>query len=236
MPNRVLKDSIRTNPKVDSLTWFEEVVFYRLIVSADDYGCYDGRVSVIKNTLFPAKDNITNKSIEKALRKLVNVGLLCMYTVNDIPYVFFPSWSEHQQCRAQRRKYPKPTADNIDITCNQMISDDIKCLSNPIQSNPIQSNPIQRDNTRKKFAPPTFAEVETYCAQRGNKVDPKKFFDYFSTSGWVDSTGKPVRNWKQKVIAWEGREWKHGEGSKPRVDMEQDRESDGKWKIAYDVE
>ena len=56
---------------------------------------------------------------------------------------------------------------------------------------------------RTKFTPPTLEEVQAYCKERGNKVDAKAFFDYFTTGGWKDSKGNPVKNWKQKVITWE---------------------------------
>ena len=113
MSNRVLKDSIRTNPKIASLTWFEEVLFYRLIVSADDYGCYEGRVPIVKNTLFPLKDNVTNKSVENALNKLIDVGLVYLYEVNGIPYLCVTSWDEHQRARNTQRRYPKPTKESL---------------------------------------------------------------------------------------------------------------------------
>jgi hypothetical protein len=58
---------------------------------------------------------------------------------------------------------------------------------------------------RKAFTPPTIEEVIEYCASRNNMVDPYKFFDFYDVSGWIDSNGKPVKNWKQKVITWEGR-------------------------------
>ena len=57
---------------------------------------------------------------------------------------------------------------------------------------------------RAPFVPPTFDEVKAYCQERKNDVDPKKFYDYFTESQWVDSKGNKVRNWKQKVISWEG--------------------------------
>ena len=120
MSNRVLKDSIRTNPKIASLTWFEEVLFYRLIVSADDYGCYDGRVAVVKNTLFPLKDNVTNRSVENALNKLIKVGLVYCYVVNDIPYLCVKSWDEHQRARNTQRRYPKPTKENSAASCGRL--------------------------------------------------------------------------------------------------------------------
>jgi len=117
MPNRIIKESIKKSPTIDQLSWFEEVVFYRIIVTADDYGRLDGRITVLKNELFPTKDNITKKSIEDALVKLVSTGLVCRYEANDIPFLYLPTWESHQQIRAKRSKFPEP-----DIICNQMIS------------------------------------------------------------------------------------------------------------------
>lgn len=74
--------------------------------------------------------------------------------------------------------------------------------SNP---NPIQSESKTKSSSRsKKFIPPTLEEVTAYCKERSNAVDPKRFYDYFTASDWVDSAGKPVKSWKQKVITWEG--------------------------------
>ena len=56
----------------------------------------------------------------------------------------------------------------------------------------------------KPFVPPTLEEIEAYCKERNNNVDAKRFFDYFSAADWVDSKGNKVKNWKQKVITWEG--------------------------------
>lgn len=67
----------------------------------------------------------------------------------------------------------------------------------------------KRKYTKKPFVPPTLQEVEEYCRERNSCVDPKRFYDYFSTPDdegrtWIDSKGNPVRNWKQKIIVWEG--------------------------------
>jgi hypothetical protein len=53
------------------------------------------------------------------------------------------------------------------------------------------------------FTPPTLEEIKAYCQERKNDVDAKQFFDYFQAGHWIDSEGKPVRNWKQKLITWE---------------------------------
>lgn len=118
MPNRVIKESIKRSPQIDSLTWFEEVVFYRLIVTADDYGCLDGRITLLKNELFPTKDTITKKSIEDAIQKLASVGLLRLYEVSGMPYIALPTWERHQRIRNKYRKYPPPPPEE-DLTANR---------------------------------------------------------------------------------------------------------------------
>lgn len=133
MPNRILKESICRSGSIDSLSWFEEVLFYRLMVVCDDFGRFDGRVQIIKGTCFPLKD-ITNKDIEKALDKLSAVGLVRAYEVQGRPYLQLVTWEQHQQIRAKKSKYPE-----FEISCNQMISNVPVIQSNP---NPIR-NPIR---------------------------------------------------------------------------------------------
>lgn len=137
MPNRIIKESICTSDTIDLLSWFEEVFFYRLIVNSDDYGRLDARPAILKARLFPLK-NVTEKQICDALNKLSTVGIVTVYEYDGRPYLQLVTWDKHQQIRAKKSKYPTP-----DESCNQMISDDIKCPRNPIQS---ESNPNQNPN------------------------------------------------------------------------------------------
>lgn len=82
MPNRIIKESVCRSDSIDSLSWFEEVLFYRLIVVCDDYGRFDGRPAIIKGACFPLKD-IRVEQIEKALDKLSTVGMIWRYNVGD---------------------------------------------------------------------------------------------------------------------------------------------------------
>lgn len=123
MPNRILKESIKHSPEIDSLSWFEECLYYRLLVSADDYGCFDGRAIVIRNELFPTKDNVTRKAVEDAISKLASVGLLRPYEVNGMPYLLFPTWEKHQRVRNSRRRFPEPPSDNspqVAASCREL--------------------------------------------------------------------------------------------------------------------
>lgn len=129
MPTRYIKESIKTSDSIDRLTWFEEVLFYRLIVSVDDFGRYDGRASIIKNMLFPLKENVTLASIERALQSLSSVHLLELYTVDGRRFLRLIKWTSHQSPpRATKSKYPDPIADNdngeqLQDNCIQMQTD-----------------------------------------------------------------------------------------------------------------
>lgn len=125
MPNRIIKESVCVSDSIDSLSWFEEVLFYRLIVNCDDYGRFDGRAAVIKSRLFPLKDSVTVKAVSDAINKLASAELVTLYVFEGKPYLYLPTWDKHQQVRARRSKYPEPSSDLIssDIICNQMISD-----------------------------------------------------------------------------------------------------------------
>lgn len=59
---------------------------------------------------------------------------------------------------------------------------------------------------RKRFSPPTLDEVRAYAKERNSSVDPQKFHDYYEAGDWKDQAGKPVKNWKQKLITWERKE------------------------------
>jgi hypothetical protein len=54
----------------------------------------------------------------------------------------------------------------------------------------------------KAFSPPTLLEVQNYFFENGyTKESGLKAFNYYNTAQWKDSTGKQVKNWKQKMIA-----------------------------------
>ena len=135
MPNRILKESIRESDSIDALNWFQEVLFYRLIVSCDDYGRFDGRTSVIKNRLFPLKEDLTLKNVADAIQKLVSVGLVVLYEHDGKPFLYLPSWTAHQNVRAKRSKYPDPVTicDNVNTSAS-------RCNHDEENGNPMQGN------------------------------------------------------------------------------------------------
>lgn len=58
----------------------------------------------------------------------------------------------------------------------------------------------------KRFVPPKLDDINAYIAEKGLIVNGQVFLDYFTAGNWKDSEGKPVKNWKQKLITWDERD------------------------------
>ena len=145
MPSRLLKESIRLSDEIDSLSWFQEVCFYRLMVTVDDYGCYLADPQTIKSILFPRKEDLTKAAVSEALDKLESVGLIERYEVNGKRFLHVCKWKEHQQIRTQKPKYPLPPEEKS----NQMKSNDIRCYQMKSDENNCFPNPIQKESESK---------------------------------------------------------------------------------------
>lgn len=76
------------------------------------------------------------------------------------------------------------------------------------------------DAPRTRFTPPSMEEVKAYCEERGNRIDPQVFIDYYTANGWVMGAGRPIKDWKACVRTWERRE---------RANREQDSVPDSEY-------
>jgi hypothetical protein len=188
MPNRILKESICRSEEINSLSCFEETLFYRLIVMCDDFGRYDGRARIIKGSCFPLKD-VTDKDINAALGKLSEVGLVKVYEVDGRPYLQLVTWSEHQRIRNQKSKYPECTQDSkllltFDSNGQQTKTSDNKCVRNPIQS---ESKSESESNTTICSEPQVAAE----------QVEPPVITLTLNTGEEYPITQKDVDEWME---------------------------------------
>lgn len=69
---------------------------------------------------------------------------------------------------------------------------------------PLTTNqePVTKKKT-SRFTPPTVQEVDQYCKERRNGIDPEKFVNYYETNGWMRGKTK-IKNWKACIKTWEG--------------------------------
>ena len=62
---------------------------------------------------------------------------------------------------------------------------------------------VEEGETRseKKFNPPKLEEVKAYFRENGYREDTaERAFKGYDVAGWIDSKGKKILNWKQKMI------------------------------------
>lgn len=93
MPNRIIEESL------NKLSWFEEVVFYRLIVRMDDHGRIDARPKFLISMLFDTKQGVTEKSIADAVSKLISLELIRCYQIVGKPFLLLPKKDLHRRIR-----------------------------------------------------------------------------------------------------------------------------------------
>lgn len=156
---------------------------------ANNINCFDGNYWTYNSTrafneLFPY---VTQRKIQNALKKLIDLDILQTGNFNEMSYdrTLWYAFTQKGKCIMQKCKMEDANLLNGFYKNNQ-----------PIPDNKPDKKPYI-------FVAPTLEEIENYCKLRKNNIDPQKFYDYFNASGWVDSKGNKVKNWKQKIITWE---------------------------------
>ena len=98
---------ILTSDTINALSWEAEVFYRRLQSVADDYGRYDGRVSVLRSMLYPLKiDQVSTSQVQAWLEETVKTGAVRLYEVEGKPFVEVLRFK--QRIRSDS-KWPSPT-------------------------------------------------------------------------------------------------------------------------------
>lgn len=106
MPTRYLRPGIRDSEPIDSLSERAEILFYRLVVTVDDFGRTDARPSMIKAACFPIRQSVSADDCESMLAELVTNGLILVYDVDGKLYLQMRKWDNVP--RAKESKFPAP--------------------------------------------------------------------------------------------------------------------------------
>lgn len=245
MPNRILKDSIRTSKTVNALTDFQFRLWAYLITYVDDFGRGRAEPDILKGFVFPRRKNVTESSISGALSDLACMGLIRLYEVDGDSYLCFPNWKDHQNVRAAKSKFPAPPED--ESTCKQVNTDASKCnqvnTDSPVTRYSLlvtrySNNEGGNDNAnRKRFTPPTPDEVKAYADERGYVgFDADRFVDYYTANGW--KVGKnAMKDWRAAVRSWNARDGNNGahagQRNNPALDYAQRDYTDDTFKDVF---
>ena len=210
MPNRIIKESICTSETVAQLSDFEFRLWIGLITQADDAGRCDARAAIIKGHVFPLRERVTIKDIDNALHALADKGCVSLYTVGGKPYLYFPSWAEHQRIRDCKPKFPAPESDDLTVCGN---------LPQPAAESGFNTNPNTNNNNNSLSlsacarVEPTIVDVARYFEQSGLKKtdalkEAQKFIEFNASRSWDCLKKCP---WEQTAENWLARKEEHEE-------------------------
>ncbi len=106
MPNRMLRDWTGSD-KINSISIHAERFFTRLIMKADDYGCFYGDTRLLKANLYPLLlDNIREADMVRWMAECQKAGLIVLYENNNKKYVQILDFK--QRLDKARSKFPLP--------------------------------------------------------------------------------------------------------------------------------
>lgn len=212
---RMFANAIITSAKFLRMPATSRLLYYDLGMAADDDGCVEA-FSVMRMT----------GATEDDLRVLASKGFIKVLNADLVSYIL--DWNTNNQIRKDR--YTEGMYKHlIDTTCDVLLQDGDEvatiCQPNGNQMAPQYSigklstvksstgedstegvaeaiNGPSKPKTTKRFIPPTVEQVEEYCQERGNSVDPQRFVDYYQSNGW--KVGKnPMKDWRAAVRTWE---------------------------------
>ena len=192
MPNRIIKDSIRTSKSINTMTDFQFRLWTYLLTYVDDYGRGSADPELLKGFVFPRRKGVTESTIEKSLQELANIGSILLYDVDGESYFCFPNWADHQRIQTKKSRFPSPddgTLKNSTVSHGESPSE-----SNPIQSeSKYKSESKSEDNAREEFE----KFWSAYPRKAGNK---QKAFEAFKKADVsLDILLAAIKNQKQSA-------------------------------------
>lgn len=169
-----------------------------------------------RNTVDGRFTNVTTLSIEQVLNlptflgRLQVVGWLTTYTNQvgqtciEIPNFdrYLSQSAKKRADNALRKRHNRVTKLSQKARTKVTLQNSTEQNSNKGDKSPL--NPLAPCRS-KPVGKPTVEEVRAYCDERQNGIDPEGFWNFYEANGWVQSAGKPIRNWKAAVITWEKR-------------------------------
>ena len=204
---RMIDPSIWQSEDFSELSNLAKLVFIALFSLADDDGRGRANPVYLRNTIFPYNEDLRSTDIEKALSEIsLNMSVI-FYSCDGSKYYALTNWDKWQ-------KIDKPTPSKIPEYKENMkietFADDSTRTSRKVGegSRLIEKNKnkkrIKKEEKKKEFIAPSLDEIKKYVSDKKLNVDAEKFYSYFTEGNWIDSKGNKVKNWKQKLLTWNG--------------------------------
>lgn len=194
---------IKLNRKIMEWEWYGNIntcrLFIHMLLRANwKDGRFEGKViprgSFVSSLPKLAEETaLTIREVRTAISHLKSTGEVTCKTYPKYTVFTVKNYCEYQQSDMQ----------NDSQTTDKRHSNDILTTTIEEKKEGKNNKKVDTNVSTKKFIPPTVEEVRAYCQERGNKVDPQTFVDYYKSNGWMVGRNK-MKDWKAAVRStWE---------------------------------
>lgn len=177
MPNRIIKDSIRTSKSVNSLSDFEFRVWTYLITYVDDYGRGSADPELLKGFVFPRRKGVTEQQISTVLASLATTGMITLYEVDGESFLCFPNWDKHQRIQSKKSKFPAPQKSTVSYGDSRPEYNTNTNPESELESEEKSSSSLSAPVRVEILANPAVGSVISDFLDRINATAPKSCLD-----------------------------------------------------------
>ena len=168
----------------------------------------DSMLATITNTNIDIVRSAIKAFSELGMMELLDDGTLYLHEVEKM-LGFETKYAEQKRLYREKMKAIGQSPDNVQTMSDKSKSIEIELDKEIEKEKEIDKESeikgVRRSETAqptKRFIKPTLDQVKAYCHERGDKVDPDRFFAYYEANGW--SVGKrSMKDWKAAIRYWE---------------------------------
>ena len=113
MPSRVIRGDINSSRSLARVSRDARLTFRALLNVVDDFGRFDGRISLLRSLLYPVDPDVTDEMVNGWLGELTverPIPPVAFYAVDGVEYLHLPGWEKHKGNQRRRKAsiYPDP--------------------------------------------------------------------------------------------------------------------------------
>ena len=216
---RTIKPEFWTSEDIVECSPTARLLFIGLWNFCDDYGVHPYSLKTIKMSVFPG-DSFTLDDIETWMCELIKSALIKTYHIENKRYFIITGW-HHQKIDKPSHKYPLPEKfDEQSTNDRQPFYDGSPAEGKgrdvyvDVEVKSGENEPLPKPKQPTKFSPPPLDEVQKYCSERNNHVNPQQFVDFYEAKGWMVGKNK-MKDWMAAIRTWEQRSKSETEQSTP---------------------
>jgi hypothetical protein len=224
---RTIKPDFWRNRRMASVSELARLLAIALLNAADDHGYFEADCYLIRGEVFPYMEDPLR--IQGALTELSGIGYVVLREASSGRQLgFIPGFKDHQVVNKPSKSrlkddfektstkhdvFPHSRSTTVVVSEGSGLEMEMekevevevekeveKDLGNELPKTPT---PTKSKQSSVQSNPPSADDVRRYMADQGYADDADAFVDFYTSNGWVQGRGKPIKDWQAAVRNWQ---------------------------------